>query len=79
MVDRGQIPDNPEEEKRFEFDGKEGFVELSELGDRMEAQSSTSSMRSIVDEILICPLSKEMMTDPVISILSGQTYDRASI
>jgi hypothetical protein len=37
MVDRGQIPDNPEEEKRFELDGKEGFVELSELGDRMEA------------------------------------------
>ncbi|KAL1371630.1 hypothetical protein HN51_001865 [Arachis hypogaea] len=53
-------------------------LEISNNREKSETRMSTEMMTSVNPEDFRCPISLEMMTDPV-TVTTGQTYDRASI
>jgi hypothetical protein len=51
-----------------------------------EPEAPPLSPQEVIDEMLrgvpasfLCPLSKEVMTDPVLLVASGHTYERAAL
>jgi len=53
--------------------GKSGAMDAEH--DAAEVESSKDS----VPEMFVCPVSRELMRDPVVLVETGQIYDRSSI